>query len=216
MRQWLRTHTYSYALLYLVVYLVAFFLLEHSVQPRYIVHCFLDDWIPFCELFIIPYLLWFPLLAGSLGFFLFKSKEDFQNLCMLMFTGMSICLLCYAILPNGLHLREPLERDNLFCRIVAYLYQIDTPTNVCPSIHVSSTVAIHCVVKHSSLFKENRLVRMGSGVLAISIILATVCLKQHSVIDVILGCLLSYGLCYVTYHWHWRELLAQTKLRILL
>ena len=139
---WIREHPYALCLLYFIPYLIYFELLEAFAVPKFIIHCPLDDWIPFHEGFVIPYFAWFPMLAVSLGYFLFHSRRDFLDLCFIMFTGMTICLLIYTVLPNGLQLRPAVVRDNLLARIAGMLYAIDTPTNVCPSIHVSSTVAI--------------------------------------------------------------------------
>ena len=33
-------------------------------------HMFLDDWNPFQEIFVLSYVGWFVLIAGSLGYFL--------------------------------------------------------------------------------------------------------------------------------------------------
>lgn len=193
MRNWLKRYPLAKIPLcyFTLFYLPGFFLLERLVVPKYTIHCFLDDWIPFCEYFLIPYALWFPLLAGSLLYFLLKSDQDFLRLCFLMFVGMAICLLIYWILPNGLDLRPEIQRDNLFCRLMQFTYTVDTPTNVCPSIHVSSTTAIHWVVWHSPLLKNRRWIRWGSGVLTVLICLSTVFLKQHSVVDVACGILLT-------------------------
>lgn len=193
MRAWFQRHPLAWIPLcyFGLFYLPGFFLLERIVEPRYLIHCFLDDWIPFCEYFLIPYALWFPLLAGAQIYFLLKSDRDFLRLCFLMFTGMTICLVIYLLLPNGLDLRPELTRDNLFCQVVHLIHAVDTPTNVCPSIHVSSTSAIHWVIWKSPLLRDRPWVRWGSGVLTLLICLSTVFLKQHSVVDVLCGLLLT-------------------------
>jgi len=216
MKTWFKTHTYCLSLLYFVFYLSAFFLLEQFSVPKYTIHCIVDDWIPFCEIFIIPYFIWFILLIGALGYYLFKQKEDFQNLCFLMFIGMTICIVIYAIFPNGLSLRSDLPRDNIFCKWVSLLYLIDTPTNVCPSIHVSSTIAIYEVTKRSVCFKERKGIVLSVGLLAWLICLSTLFLKQHSIIDVVLGYVLSKILAKITYETNWRRFIAQVGLKKLL
>ena len=213
---WIKTHTYSLALTYWPYYLVAFFSLEHWRVPKYTIQCFLDEKIPFCEWFVIPYLLWFPLLAVSLLFFMIKSKEDFQNLCFLMFSGMTICLMIYGILPTGLSLRCEVVNKNLLCQVVNLLYQVDTPTNVCPSIHVASTVAINRVVHRSPLLEKHKKILWGSSCLTLFICLSTLLIKQHAIIDVICGYFLTELLYQVTYRLDWRKHLARTRLRILL
>jgi len=38
-------------------------------------HTVFDDMIPFCEIFIIPYLLWFPYVIMTVVYFLFRNKN---------------------------------------------------------------------------------------------------------------------------------------------
>ena len=46
---------------YLIFYLLAFFYMENRPEIEiHIIHARIDDFIPFCEYFIIPYFLWFP------------------------------------------------------------------------------------------------------------------------------------------------------------
>ena len=80
---WIREHPYALCLLYFIPYLIYFELLEAFAVPKFIIHCPLDDWIPFHEGFVIPYFAWFPMLAVSLGYFLFHSRRDFLDLCLL-------------------------------------------------------------------------------------------------------------------------------------
>ena len=47
-------------LLYFMIYLPWFGHLERTVTTHFhVIHVALDDYIPFCEYFIIPYFLWF-------------------------------------------------------------------------------------------------------------------------------------------------------------
>ena len=190
---------------YWVLYFIGFFTLEQLNLDYTILHCRLDDYIPFHELFIIPYCVWYVWVYGSIVLFYLKEKEDYLRLCFLMFTGMTIALICYVIWPSGLDLREPLVRDNFFCKLVELMRVLDTPTNVCPSIHISSTVAIAIVGLRSRLFKDNGWVKLLIWVMTILITLSTVFLKQHSVLDVLAGAALSLGLAVVAYGIPWQK-----------
>lgn len=213
---WIREHPYALCLLYFIPYLIYFELLEAFAVPKFIIHCPLDDWIPFHEGFVIPYFAWFPMLAVSLGYFLFHSRRDFLDLCFIMFTGMTICLLIYTVLPNGLQLRPAVVRDNLLARIAGMLYAIDTPTNVCPSIHVSSTVTIMIIVMRYQKFSHAALVKGFTLLCGIAVCLSTVVLKQHSVIDVVLGGLLTLILYKVCMQTDWMKYLRKLPYRKLL
>ena len=87
---------------YMCIYFPIFSLLEQFCEPRYVIHCALDDMIPFNEWFVIPYVIWFAFVPGMVLFFLRKSKEDYIKCCKVIYGGMSICLLIYYLFPNGL------------------------------------------------------------------------------------------------------------------
>ena len=213
---WVNTHKYSYAMLYMIIYLVTFFTLEAVMKPRYIVHCRLDDLIPFCEYMAIPYFSWLILFPGSLFFYMFYDKEDFLNLCMLMFGGSVVCFAAYIIWPTGLNLRADINEGTILGKLISILWAVDTPTNVCPSLHVSTSTAIAAVTARSSLMKKKPVVSVLVIVWMLIICVSTVFVKQHSVIDVLLGVLVSVVFYYITYHTDWRGLISKTFLKIIL
>ena len=55
-----------------VVYFALYFITEKLIplENCHVIHSALDDLIPFNELFVIPYVLWYLLVAGSLLYFL--------------------------------------------------------------------------------------------------------------------------------------------------
>lgn len=185
MKSLIQKYKHGWILSYFFIYLVWFFALEGRTGIRHTsIYIKLDDYIPFNELFVIPYVLWFAYIAVTVFFFFFTSKEDFYKTCAFLFIGMSICLLIYTIWPNGQNLR-PTEfaRDNIFVDIVKLFYKNDTSTNVCPSIHVFNSIGAHIAIAQSSYFKNKRYVKFASFVLMVLICLATVFLKQHSAFD---------------------------------
>ena len=187
-------HPILFALGYLVCYLTGFFLLEQTVVPQYMIHCPLDDLIPFCEWFLIPYASWFLLLPGTLLVFLFRDRQSYFYLCFTMFTGMTLCLIIYALFPNGLDLRAPISGDNLLCQLVTSLWAFDTSTNVCPSIPVASPLSVQLAIRRSRIWRHRRLVLAASWTLTALILLSTLFLRQHSVIDVVCGVALAVAL----------------------
>lgn len=148
------------------------------------VHIWLDDYIPFNEWFLIPYLLWFGYMAASVLYFFFASKKDYYRECAFLFIGMSICLIIYMIWPNCQNLRPVVfPRENVLTEAVKFLYSIDTATNVCPSIHVYNSIGVHIAISQSEKLGKNKWIKRGSFILMITICLSTVFLKQHSVFD---------------------------------
>lgn len=188
-------------ILYAVIYLVWFIYLEKNITKNYrVIHVALDDHIPFCELFVIPYFLWFIYVSSVVIVFFFKNKEDYAKACVFFFTGMTIFLIISTLFPNGHHLRPSvMPRDNIFTQLTAYLYKTDTATNLWPSIHVYNSLGAHfAIVKNPSLANRKWIV-IGSFITCTSIILSTMLLKQHSVFDVITAVVMAvamYGLVY--------------------
>ena len=151
----------------------------------HVIHSAIDDEIPFIEYFIVPYLLWFVFIAAVMLYFFFTDVEGFYRLAKLMFAGMTIFLIVSTLVPNGLNIRPyAFERDNIFVDMVKLLYRADTPTNVMPSIHVYNSLAACIAISQSRALQKHRAVCTGAYVLAALIIMATMFLKQHSVIDV--------------------------------
>lgn len=180
-------------LLYLCLYLPWFSYLEDTVTSHFHeIHMALDDKIPFIEYFIVPYLLWFAYVAIAVVYFFFKNKGEYYRLCGFLFTGMTIFLIVSTVFPNGHHLRpQEFARDNVFTQLVQYLYKIDTPTNLFPSIHVYNSIGVNIAVWHCEELKKKNGIRVLSALLMASIILSTLFLKQHSLFDVITAMALS-------------------------
>ena len=186
MRNWCVRHPVGFMALYLVFYLVCFGLLEKYVTvPDLWVHCRLDDLIPFNEYFIVPYLLWFLYVAAAIAYFFFTNKDDYYRLCTFLFTGMTISLLVCTLYPNGTDFRPAIDPDkNIFCLLVAKLWSIDPCINVFPSIHAYNSIGVHISICRSQTLSKNKPLVWASGILMVSICIATVCLKQHSILDV--------------------------------
>lgn len=201
LKTFLEKNKHGVLLLYFLIYLPWFGHLEKTVTTHFhVIHTALDDYIPFCEYFIVPYLLWFGYVAWGLGYFYFKNKDEYFRLCTMLFTGMTVFLIVSTIYPNGHYLRPTaFARDNIFVDMVRWLYATDTATNLFPSIHVYNSIAINAAVWHCDNFKENKVMRYGSVILMTSIILSTMFLKQHSVFDVATGIAMAvfmYGFVY--------------------
>lgn len=192
----LNQYRHAWVLLYILIYMPWFAWLERTVTTEYtVIHTKLDDAIPFLEIFVIPYFLWFVYIFVTVAYFFFlKDRREFYRCTAFLFLGMTICLVIYTIWPNGHDLRPDLnnlERNNIFTRIMSWLYTTDTCTNVCPSIHAFNSIGACIAIFKSSHLKDKRLLRAGTLILTVLICMSTVFLKQHSIFDVICACLLS-------------------------
>lgn len=198
--------SHLFLLLGWVGYLILFFLTERLIPAESCVpmHCALDDIIPFCEFFLIPYVGWYLLIVGSLLYFLLYNVENFKRLQTYFMIVQAIAIVIFILFPTRQDLR-PTEfpRDNLFTDGVAFLYSIDTNTGVCPSLHCALSIGIA-----SMWLKEPS---VGGGFKAFIVIfatlvcLSTVFLKQHSALDFFAAlplCLIAEA---ITCGGYWKE-----------
>lgn len=176
-------------LLYLlgwVGYFLAYFLTENLIPAEACtpVKIALDDLIPFCEYFVIPYVFWYALVAGSLLYFALYNVESFKNLQKFIIFTQVVAMAIYIIFPNRQDLRpDPaqLANGNIFARFVLLIQTFDTPTNVCPSLHVGYSIALASVwlkEKSASVWWKIFVV-----IAVVSICLSTAFIKQHSIFD---------------------------------
>ena len=146
----------------------------------------------FCMLLVMAVNIIYDVASGNFAFNFFTIS--IRN-------GMTIFLVISTIYPNGHYLRPTtFARDNVFVHMVKCLYATDTATNLFPSIHVYNSIAVNLAVWHSENFRDKKVIRIGSAVLMVSIILSTMFLKQHSVFDVVTGIIMAvfmYMLVYV-------------------
>lgn len=189
LKNFLKNNKHALFILYLPIYLYCFAWLEaRNNIPFTNIHCIVDDWIPFCEIFIIPYLLWFLYVVVVVIYLYFQKDhlEDYYRCSITLTLGMSTCLLVYLLFPNAQNMR-PTEfaNPNIFTDIISFIYASDTDTNVLPSIHVYNAIAIHVAFATSYRFQSRKGWKLASLILCTLICLSTMFLKQHSFLDVI-------------------------------
>lgn len=193
MKTLLKKYSHIWVAGYIFIYLPWFIFLEKTVIHYTIIHVTLDDYIPFCEYFIIPYLLWFVYIAVFFLYFFFTDKQSYYKLCIFLFTGMTVSMLICTFFPNGTNLRVAVDGSKNICsRLVAMVHAADTPTNIFPSVHAYNSLGIHFSIINSQALREKVWLRRCSFLLMIAICLSTVVLKQHSVIDVAGAVILAY------------------------
>lgn len=199
---------YKHGLLaiYFAFYMPYFLFLNDFTPAREnvtIMHAPLDDLIPFCELFTIPYFLWFGYIAIGYIFLLLADREEFVRLCIFLYTGMTVCLLIYTVFPNGQLLRidyDTLGRSNFLIDWIKALQSSDSSYDVFPSIHCLNSFGMHiALAKSKKLGKYRKPIVISSFILMILIALSTVFLKQHSVLDIYGAIALTIPLYFLAY-----------------
>lgn len=166
------------------VYFSAYFLTENLIPAEscHVVWCPLDDIIPFCELFVIPYVGWYLLIIGSLLYFMLYNPESFRKMMQYIIITQIFAVVIYVVFPSRQDLRpEVFPRENLLTKLVGLLYSLDTNTGVCPSLHVAYSLGI------ASTWMREKTAGYGTKVFivlfVILVCLSTMFIKQHSAVD---------------------------------
>ena len=183
-----------------LAYFALYFLTENLIpyERCHEVWCALDDRIPFCEIFVLPYVGWYLLVAGSLLYLLLYDIPNFRRLSIYIMITQAGAMLVYILWPSIQNLRpETLPRSNFFTWILGIIYAFDTPTGVCPSLHAAYSIAILSVFAHRKTTAAWW--RILLPICVVIIIAATFFVKQHSVLDALAAiplCLIGEALIY--------------------
>lgn len=188
-------------LLYWPIYGLTFLILERGLTLNYHpVEAALDAKIPFCEYFVPAYYFWFVFLIGIHFYTGFFDVPAFKKLMYFIIITYTVTSVIYIIYPTKQELRPAeFSGDNIFIAIINGLYNFDTNTNVCPSLHVIGSFAVLFTSWHCKRFKTFWW-QFGFVSATVLICLSTVFLKQHSVIDIwtaLALCALAYPFAYI-------------------
>ncbi len=188
-------------IVYFIVYMTWFNYIEQNRAAKYtVIHMNIDDKIPFCEYFIIPYLLWFIYVVAVVTYLMFTDKAGYYKNFAFLATGMTIFLLVSTFWPNIQHLRPyMLPRTNIFTHMVKSLYRTDTPTNLWPSIHVYNSIGAHLCIVRCKWSSEKKWLKNTSLAICIAIIMSTMFIKQHSFFDVFMALIMSLVMAAIVY-----------------
>lgn len=183
-------HTPEYSHLKLLLGWVGYFILyvltEKLIPAEncHVIHCALDDIIPFQESFAIFYVGWYILILGSLLYFLFYNVHSFKNLQIYMILTQLQSVILYIVYPSRQELRPQIfPRENVLTKLMGVIYRIDTPTGVFPSLHVAISLAIASVWLREKTVRW--WIRIGISLFCLGVCLSVVFVKQHSVLDIL-------------------------------
>lgn len=181
--------------------LTAILLIQSSVyflaklfQPYQIVlNNNLDDKIPFIPEFIYFYILWYLLLFLVPLLVLKYSKKNFNNYILTSISFITIEFLLFVAFPTTIN-RYQFDVNNLSTFLVDLIYKSDTPVyNLFPSGHCAYAFLFVTLVLDTKNIKINT--KFFISIISLLIILSTLFIKQHVLIDVI-GALIIIPLYY--------------------
>lgn len=181
-----------FMLVYWILFGIIFWSMEAMTGRTYhLVEVGLDRVIPFCEWFVFAYFFWHIYIIGAMVYFLFTDKKVFVQYMWFVILTYSVTLLVYAVYPTMQTLRpQTLDGDGMLLDIVRWLYGFDTNTNVCPSLHIIGSFSVCFAAFNCERFRHWA-IRTAFAFVTTIICLSTAFLKQHSVLDIFWGAVVS-------------------------
>ena len=175
----------KYAIVPIIFYCLAvpsYFLVRFLTEGRsfYDASFFLDEKIPFLPIFIwiyvLAYLQWF------IGYFaVMRSNETTcKTYFGAEFIGKLTCVLIFALIPTTM-VRPELSGSGLTNDLMQWMYSIDSPDNLFPSIHCMES---WLVARGLMETKAPRAAKILMWVFSILVFMSVVFVKQHVVIDI--------------------------------
>jgi len=192
LKKWLERNPHAWWALALIYLIVAYILPEKLIVDGYASTAIpFDGHIPFLPQAVVFYVAWYPLMFLTGIRLLLKDGQGFKRYMFALSVCMTVSGVIYVLWPNGQDLRPDLSvPGNIFELVLSRLYEIDTNTNVLPSLHVScSAVAVFAVWETSGI--RSGKTRAAVTILAVLVSASTVFVKQHAVLDLVTGALLG-------------------------
>ena len=173
-------------LLLWVPHTIWYFLLNKYQVNSHLIHIPLDDMIPYVKEFVIFYVMWYGYIAFAHIWTFFKSKRDFLVMCSLIFVANLLSMLVCTIYPSMHDLRpdDATMGSSFFSDMVRWLYGTENPYCILPSMHCMLAIVITVGLICSESLKGNLLVKIICPIYTVLVMLSTVFIKQHSIVDV--------------------------------
>ena len=145
-----------------------------------------DAAIPFIPAFVAFYVLSY--IQWTVGFILIA--RDSRELCYRVISGeiiaKLICLALFLLVPTTMT-RPEITSDGFFDTVVGYIYKLDTPDNLFPSIHCLESWV--CFRGAMQMKKTGSWYRYFTLLFSLLVFASTVLIKQHVAVDIIAGIL---------------------------
>lgn len=144
----------------------------------------IDEWIPFLKVFILPYMIWYPFVYISLFVLMVRNRKLYYKFMLVLNLCFVVCFYIYTQYQTTF-IRPVATGTDWLSWMVQLVQTYDQPYNCFPSLHVvTSYLVVRAYAKSSGFQTRTRLLVYGIG---ISIILSTLFVKQHVLMDVIGG-----------------------------
>ncbi len=154
-----------------------------------------DKETPFVPWTIVIYFGCFIFWAAVYYYIATNAKERAYEFFLADFIGKLICFIFFVFLPTT-NIRPLVVGNDIWSIMVNFLYRIDSPSNLFPSIHCM--VSWLCWAGLRNKKECHFAFKAVSFLMAISVCISTLTTKQHVIIDVAGAVLISEAAIFVS------------------
>lgn len=206
MYRFLKKHLEPWVRLYSIIPLISVFAFNSLVYWITMFVC--KDWyhydltlpfdraVPLVPEFVFIYLGCYLFWAANYIMSAWFGKEDFYRFITADLSSRVVCLLFFVLLPTT-NVRPELVGDSLSIQVLRWLYAIDLPVNLFPSIHC--LVSWFCYIAVRGRKEIPAWYRGFSCIFALLVVASTQLIKQHYIVDAIGGILLAETAYYFSF-----------------
>ncbi len=156
-----------------------------------------DRAIPFIPAWAFVYLGCFLFWAVNYILMTHRKKEEWFQFAAGDYLSRMICGVFFVLLPTT-NIRPKVLGNSLSEELIRFIYRMDAPTNLFPSIHC--LVSWLCFVGIRGRKDVPKQYQIFSCLFAIAVFASTLFTKQHYIIDVITGAILAEICYYIGHH----------------
>lgn len=147
----------------------------------------IDKTIPFLKIFILPYITWYGYIAIGLIYLCMKNRKTYYTSLISLNIGIVVCYVIYALFQTTV--QRPIVNDtDILSVLVNIIYKYDNPFNCFPSMHVTTTYILLKGIKQA---EKNIITRFIFNIIGMFIIISTLFVKQHVILDLAIAMLLG-------------------------
>lgn len=146
-----------------------------------------DEAIPFVKYFALPYSIWIFYIYVCLIYFFIKEPVVYYRSLLTYIVCALLCYGIYSVFQTTVP-RPMVTGSDPFSDLMRFIYNRDQPFNCFPSIHCFSSYMVMRMVWSSS-FRNKLNVTLITGMSSL-IILSTLFVKQHVILDAVSAILL--------------------------
>ncbi|WNR44153.1 phosphatase PAP2 family protein [Paenibacillus roseipurpureus] len=154
----------------------------------------LDRQIPFIQGFVVPYLFWYAFLAGGFLYLVYRDRANYVRTLIEFILGLLLCYGVYAIYQTTVP-RPALVGSDWLTQTMQWVYNSDEPFNCFPSTHVlTAYLMMRAYLRSKRIARGYQFV---TAAIAMLIIVSTLFVKQHVILDLVGAVLVAESVVYL-------------------